>query len=75
MQSPFSSTPQTYSEQDIKQAISSSSQTLANQLNPDYPIYHQKEIIRFGNLPLSEQEALKQALLERTQDQLIKYQF
>ncbi len=75
MKSHFSSTSQSYSDEEIKQAIASSSNDLLNQLNPDYLIYYQKETIRFGDLPMSEQQALKQALLERTQDQLIKYQF
>lgn len=56
-------------------AIALLSNELLNQLNPDYLIYHQTETIRFGDLPLSEQQAFKQALSEQTQDKLVKYQF
>ena len=75
MQSSFSSTTKPYSDEEIKQAIASSSHELLNQLNPDYPIYQETETICFGHLPQSEQEALKQALAERTPNQLTKYQF
>lgn len=75
MQSHFFQATQPYSEEEIKQAIALSSSELLNQLNPDYLIYYQTETIRFGDLPLSEQQALKQALSEQTQDKLVKYQF
>jgi hypothetical protein len=75
MQSSYSSTTQSYSDEEIKQAIASSSQELLNQLNRDYPIYQEAETIPFGDLAITEQEALKQALSERTPNQLIKYQF
>lgn len=64
-----------YSEQEIKSAIISSSRELLNQLNPDYPIYQAAKTVHFGDFSLSQQDALKQILAERTEDQLIKYQF
>ncbi|MDJ0662456.1 MAG: hypothetical protein QNJ42_23670 [Crocosphaera sp.] len=75
MQSHLSNSTQNYSDEEIKQAIASSSHELLNQLNPDYPIYQLTETIYFGDLPIEEQEALKQTLSERRQTQLIKYQF
>ena len=75
MQSHFSQKTKPYSDEEIKQEIAASSNALLNQLNPEYPIYHQTEIIRFGDLPSSEQQALEQALLEQTQGKLVKYQF
>lgn len=75
MKSHYSITTQHCSEEDIKQAIIKSSKELSQQLNPDYPIYHQTKIIRYGDLPPLEQKTLKQALSGRTADQLVKYQF
>jgi hypothetical protein len=75
MQSHLSQTTQPHSDEEIKQAIASASEDLLTQLNPDYLIYQQTTTIRFGDLPLSEQQALQQALAEQAQGKIIKYRF
>ncbi|MCA2729370.1 MAG: hypothetical protein IM333_15695, partial [Microcystis sp. M048S1] len=45
------------------------------QLNPDYLICQETSVIRFADIPLSEQQALEQALAEQAQGKIIKYRF
>jgi hypothetical protein len=66
---------QIQSEEDIKQAIIAASSELLTQLHGDYTITHGTTTIRFGDLPLAEQQSLRQALAEQAQGELIKYQF
>jgi len=75
MQSDLFQTTQPASDEEIKQAIASAAEDLLRQLNPDYLICHETSVIRFGDIPLSEQQALEQALAEQAQGKIIKYRF
>ncbi|AKV67112.1 MULTISPECIES: hypothetical protein [Microcystis] len=75
MQSDLFQTTQPASDEEIKQAIASASEELLTQLNPDYLICQETSVIRFADIPLSEQQALEQALAEQAQGKIIKYRF
>ncbi|GCA93458.1 hypothetical protein [Microcystis aeruginosa] len=75
MQSDLFQTTQLPSDEEIKQAIASAAEELLTQLNPDYLICQETSVIRFADIPLSEQQALEQALAEQAQGKIIKYRF
>ena len=75
MQSDLFQTTQLPSDEEIKQAIASAAEELLRQLNPDYLICQETSVIRFADIPLSEQQALEQALAEQAQGKTIKYRF
>ena len=75
MQSDLFRTTQPPSDEEIKQAIASAAEELLTQLNPDYLICQETSVIRFADIPLSEQQALEQALAEQAQGKIIKYRF
>ena len=75
MQSDLFQTTQPASDEEIKQAIASAAEELLTQLNPDYLICQETSVIRFADIPLSEQQALEQALAEQAQGKTIKYRF
>jgi hypothetical protein len=75
MQSDLFQTTQLPSDEEIKQAIASAAEELLRQLNPDYLICQKTSVIRFADIPLSEQQALEQALAEQAQGKIIKYRF
>ncbi|GCA93466.1 MAG: hypothetical protein GPI90_16930 [Microcystis aeruginosa K13-05] len=75
MQSDLFQTTQPASDEEIKQAIASAAEELLTQLNPDYLICQETSVIRFADIPLSEQQALEQALAEQAQGKIIKYRF
>ena len=75
MQSDLFQTTQPHSDEEIKQAIASASEELLRQLNPDYLICQETSVIRFADIPLSEQQALEQALAEQAQGKIIKHRF
>ena len=75
MQSDLFQTTQPASDEEIKQAIASAAEELLTRLNPDYLICQETSVIRFADIPLSEQQALEQALAEQAQGKIIKYRF
>ena len=75
MQSDLFQTTEPASDEEIKQAIASAAEELLTQLNPDYLICQETSVIRFADIPLSEQQALEQALAEQAQGKIIKYRF
>jgi hypothetical protein len=75
MQSDLFQTTQPASDEEIKQAIASAAEELLTQLNPDYLICQETSVIRFADIPLSEQQALEQGLAEQAQGKIIKYRF
>ncbi|MGH2416233.1 MAG: hypothetical protein ACRDEA_21590 [Microcystaceae cyanobacterium] len=75
MQPNPSQTTEQYTEEEMRQAIAAESKIELSQLNRDYLVgHHQTETIRFGDLPLYEQESLRKALEAQARGEVVKYE-
>ncbi|MEG3435548.1 hypothetical protein V0288_00305 [Pannus brasiliensis CCIBt3594] len=63
-----------YTDEEIRSILAREAGQELEKLAPDYPIYVSgtEKTIRFGDLPVSEQESLRQALERQARGEIVK---